>query len=222
MRRSAVRSRVAPPKNQAVFLRFSCLWGLSEAVGFTPFRTITGSVATPAPSIGPSLFSDGNAPHSMAERRQTRKASIGPSRFSDGNTSDFSCHGAGRVRPRRASCASSIVGPSHAQSEPSVLLPVAVGRRTSIFEASKRFQSAAPFVPPRHFRAKRDGDFFQWARTQLELSLMINHGIPVPLNVSLVGQLKLRNGHRMRWLQFRRSRHVGSQRLGFGFNIELA
>jgi CRISPR-associated protein Csb2 len=102
------------------------------------------------------------------------------------------------------------------------LIPVAVGRRIHMFVdlASNRFRSATPFLPTRHYRAKRDGDFLDWMRRQVERSLA-DHGMPALVGLEQLEHHALDDRRRVRWLEFRRSRSGDMPQLGFGFELML-
>lgn len=104
----------------------------------------------------------------------------------------------------------------------SALVPVAIGSRSSLFanEASRTFRSATPFVPTRHYRAKRDGDHRDWLRREVVRSL-VQHGLPSPASVEHLDHHVLEDGRRVRWLEFRRARRGNSTELGYGFRIEF-
>lgn len=107
-------------------------------------------------------------------------------------------------------------------NHPSALVPVAIGPRSSLFanEASHTFLSATPFVPTRHYRAKRDGDHRDWLRREVARSLL-QHGLPNPTSVERVDHHVLADGRRVRWLEFRRARKGNSPKLGYGFRLEF-
>lgn len=109
------------------------------------------------------------------------------------------------------------------REHPSRLIPVAVGLRATIFHdlASLRFRSATPFVPTRHYRAKRDGEFGAWLRAQVERSLR-DHSMPGLVSLTRRDHHCLYDQRQVRWLEFRRSRRGESPELGFGFDLELS
>jgi CRISPR-associated protein Csb2 len=108
------------------------------------------------------------------------------------------------------------------REHPSRLIPVAVGRRATLFQelVCKRFRGATPFLPTRHYRAKRDGDFLGWIRRQVEKSLA-DHGMPRPMDIKPIQHLPLEGGRQVRWLEFRRSRQGDRPEIGFGFELIL-
>lgn len=107
------------------------------------------------------------------------------------------------------------------RGQPLAVVPVATGTR-EMFGPATRFRSATPFIPPRHYRQKRDGDHAEWSVRQLELELGHHHR-----DVRLVSAAAIPNdggtfGRRPRWLEYRRARKGETPKLGYGFAIELA
>ncbi|HEY8379997.1 MAG TPA: type I-U CRISPR-associated protein Csb2, partial [Nannocystis sp.] len=106
------------------------------------------------------------------------------------------------------------------RDQPLAVVPVAVGT-TGMFEQTTRFRSATPFIPPRHYRGKRDGDHGEWLIRELELELELHHrprlarAIPAPQDSRKIGRPR-------RWLEYRRARRDETAKLGYGFSIELA
>lgn len=107
------------------------------------------------------------------------------------------------------------------RGQPLAVVPVATGTR-EMFEPATRFRSATPFIPPRHYRQKRDGDHAEWLVRQLELELEHHHpgvrlssALPMPQDGREVGRKR-------RWLEYRRARKGETPKLGYGFTIEVA
>jgi CRISPR-associated protein Csb2 len=99
-------------------------------------------------------------------------------------------------------------------------VPLQWGRIEDLFSVAKFFRSATPFVPPRHYRTGR-GSFTDWLAKEVAREAT-NHGLPVPVRVVALPALVQRDGRRMRWIEFRRSRKGADARLGFGFQLEFA
>lgn len=105
------------------------------------------------------------------------------------------------------------------RNQPLAIIPVAVGSSTAMFSPSRRFRSATPFIPTRHYRTERDGAFNSWLKAQLELELarhdlQLDHAIALPKDERL-------EGRKRRWLEYRRARANDRPRLGYGFRIVL-
>ena len=99
------------------------------------------------------------------------------------------------------------------------LVPLRWGTRTELCLSARRFKSATPFVPPRHYRRGR-GTLGEWLIGELRREA-INHGLPEPRAAAPVDRLHTRGGT-IRWIEFRRNRKDDPHRLGFGFELEFS
>lgn len=83
----------------------------------------------------------------------------------------------------------------------------------------RRFRSRTPFVPPRHFKLKKQ-DAQEWLRGEVSREC-VHHELPEPVSIEPVGGLEV-NGREIRWAEFRRNRKDDPVRAGFGFEIVFA
>lgn len=99
------------------------------------------------------------------------------------------------------------------------VIPIQWGRLDELLPPRRRFVSATPFVPARHYRQGR-GALSEWLAEEVRREAS-NHGLPAPTRVAMVP--KLMGGARdFRWIEFRRSRKGDRVRPGYGFSIEFA
>ena len=98
------------------------------------------------------------------------------------------------------------------------LVPVRWGTTGDLLTLSRKFCSATPFVPSRHYRKGR-GEFGEWLISEVRREAG-NHGLPEPVKVTILPALT--GGKRtIRWLDFRRSRKGEGEKIGYGFELEF-
>ena len=85
--------------------------------------------------------------------------------------------------------------------------------------AARRWASATPFVTKRHHREGR-GDFGEWLAGEVARECRF-HGLPEPRSVEWIDGIEAR-GHRLRWMEFTRSRKGARPLAGHGCVIEFA
>lgn len=83
---------------------------------------------------------------------------------------------------------------------------------------SRRWVSATPFVTKRHHRKGR-GDFATWLAGEVVRECRI-HGLPEPKSVEWIDGIHVR-GHRLRWMEFVRSRKGARPLAGHGCVVEF-
>lgn len=88
-------------------------------------------------------------------------------------------------------------------------------RPKAIFE----YESLTPFVPPRHFKPKRE-EFDEWLQKEVARECA-NHGLPAPVAILLIPELTLQVGRSIRWAEFTRNRKQDAVRSGLGLRIRF-
>jgi len=98
-------------------------------------------------------------------------------------------------------------------------VPVLWGTARELRRPARVVESATPFVPPRHYREKRDGPFSDWLAQELRRELA-NHELP---DVAEVEPLERYSSERRdyRWLEFTRSRKGVRPARGFGLRLRF-
>ena len=98
------------------------------------------------------------------------------------------------------------------------LVPIKWGRTEELmgYGQETHFTSATPFVPPRYYRKGR-GPFMEWLSQEVKREA-VNHGLPEPVEVKPIRELK-RRGRGVRWLEFRRNRKGDQPGIGYGFEL---
>lgn len=99
------------------------------------------------------------------------------------------------------------------------LVPIRWGTREDLCPPARRFRSATPFVPPRHYKRSR-GSFGEWIVSEISREA-VNHGLPEPIRIIPVERLHC-GGRTIRWIEFRRNRKNDPDRLGYGFELEFS
>jgi CRISPR-associated protein Csb2 len=144
-------------------------------------------------------------------------------RDGDGRIDHVIVHAAAGLDPEEVAALDRIRWPAQLnRDQPLAVLPITAGTRDSVFEGSRRFRSATPFVPTRHYRPTRDGEHGKWLAGQLTLELVRHRKGALaspPLHLLNDGRSI---GRARRWLEYRRSRKCDAPKLGYGFRIELA
>jgi CRISPR-associated protein Csb2 len=80
-------------------------------------------------------------------------------------------------------------------------------------------ESATPFIPPRHWRPGR-GPFGRWLSEEAARECR-NHGLPVPVKVEPVAELRIRGSRSIHWMEFRRNRKEDRVRSGYGLRMDF-
>ncbi len=80
------------------------------------------------------------------------------------------------------------------------------------------FLSETPVVLTRHYRKGR-GDITSWIKSEIKHEAL-DQGLPEPISISFVPNLE-RNGRKLNWIEFRRSRNRFPEQIGYGFRIEF-
>jgi CRISPR-associated protein Csb2 len=99
-------------------------------------------------------------------------------------------------------------------------VPLQWGNLGQLLRPARKWTSATPFVPPRHYRRGR-GTLAQWLRNELKRECA-NHGLPAPERITFVDQAPFGDGRSFRWLEFRRNRKGDTSRVGYGSELGFA
>jgi CRISPR-associated protein Csb2 len=96
-------------------------------------------------------------------------------------------------------------------------VPVSSGDLQEVCAAAcRRFVSATPFIPPRHYRRGR-GEFSEWLKTELRRECR-NHGVQDPIDIRIISS-EHGTGLSLGWTRFRMSRKQDHSTMGYGFEI---
>jgi CRISPR-associated protein Csb2 len=98
-------------------------------------------------------------------------------------------------------------------------VPLRFGTQAELLQEATVFESATPFIPTHHHRRGR-GEFSDWLKTEL-LRECGQAGVPAPLQVEPLECLTLPGGHRLYWLDYRRSRRGEGAHQGYGFRLKF-
>ena len=98
-------------------------------------------------------------------------------------------------------------------------VPLQFGTQAELLHEATVFESATPFIPTHHHRRGR-GEFGDWLKAEF-LRECGQAGVPAPLQVEPLECLTLPGGHRLYWLDYRRSRRGDGARQGYGFRLEF-
>jgi CRISPR-associated protein Csb2 len=98
-------------------------------------------------------------------------------------------------------------------------VPLRFGTQAELLQGATVFESATPFIPTHHHRRGR-GEFADWLKAEL-LRECGQAGVPAPSQVELLEYLTLPGGHRLYWLDYRRSRRGEAARQGYGFRLKF-